>query len=69
VTSPDYTEAIENIRNAGHALRAFMRFSDEVADIAIGMAERGDPAAVLVLRAMKDLQAQTGELYVSEENG
>ena len=64
----EYAEIAENVRSASQALRAYMRFQDRVAEVAIGMAERGDPAALLLLDAMKDLQAQTGELFVEEEN-
>jgi hypothetical protein len=65
----DLTEAAaENIRTASMALRAFMRFHAQVAAVAIDMADRGDPTSLRLLNAMKDLEAQTGELYV-EENG
>ena len=66
MSAPDYTEVLESVRNAAIALRAFMRFSEEVADIACDLAGRGDPAAIELLVAMQDLQAQTGELYVEE---
>jgi N-acetylglucosamine kinase-like BadF-type ATPase len=62
----DLGAVAENIRRASLALRAYARFHDNVAAAAIDMAERGDPTSLRLLNAMKDLQAQTGELYVEE---
>jgi hypothetical protein len=62
----DLTAITENIRNTSLALQAYARFHDNVAAVAIDMAERGDPTSLRLLDAMKDLQARTGELYVEE---
>jgi hypothetical protein len=63
----ELTEAAENIRNAYRALRAYMRFEDAVGAIAIDLVVQGDEVnAFRLLEALKDLQAQTGELFVED---
>lgn len=64
--TPDLVEAARNVRNASMALRAYMNFQDKVASIAIDLAEQGDPTSLRLLCAMKDLQAQTGELCLED---
>ena len=66
MNSTGLAEAVENVRNASRALRAYMDFQNEVARIAIDMAGRKDPTALVLLRALHDLEARTGELYVEE---
>lgn len=68
VNSAHVNEALENVRTASQALRAFMDFQDRVAAVAIEMAGRGDPTSLRLLDAMRDLQARTGEIVTTGED-
>jgi hypothetical protein len=62
-----YLDVEQRIRATHEVVRAYMRFADEVAQVTLDMAERGDPSCLRLVQAMRDLQARSGEYVISEE--
>jgi hypothetical protein len=56
----------EDVLCLQEALRAYMQFELGVGALMLRLAEEADPAALVLLELIRDLQARTGELYVEE---
>jgi DNA-binding transcriptional LysR family regulator len=60
-------EARDDLRELREMVAAYGDFFERVAGITIGLAEERHPATLLLLDAMKDFHARTGEFVTTEE--
>jgi hypothetical protein len=60
-------DAIDSVQQFREMVSAYLQFEREVGALMLRLAEEGDVrAATLLLELVRDLQAQTGELYLEE---
>ena len=63
----DVSEAWSAVQATRELLAAYDDFYEQVGLVAVGLAERQDPTALVLLGLMKDFQARTGEFVTTEE--